>query len=878
MARSGSESLFKKNTKLESYLKRNLTDEAFERVRAYESCIVVSEKENKAFKYVILGDESIYLTENPPKNLQESVHLKDIVAVELVNDFPEFLSGEERENTQHLAVTFWTTESGKRRSLRKGRKSPRLGSVSDLHGDRSNASTPLGYISSQESTNWSEDYGYATQSMSSLQISRPDSRGSIGSNGKPSGIKKKKNRLVLGDSSDETLLKSLKEEMEEEGLEDIEENDGLSNSFSSSLQRTSSYKKRELPDPASSKSVFTNKDSDQSSQRGVNGENLSLSGSVRSNRPLPQMAPKNNAFESFKSPTSQTIVNDTSEEKSAVNIGVDHSNDPRVIGTVEVDDEKPTFCCSKLNCFKNTKNQIFPFCSKKDAILEDSVKSANMLDSKESSYPEKEKNPLPDITLDTSSQEISALGSKGQRGSVPSLHEATRSRRSSITSNLRPPSRSGTPALESEPTFTRSVRLFHRDPTFLGNLVNASYSDLGGSVNGLSAVGLEIPEKRKTILNIYLLNLHSPMLMLIRSAWSNYLIRLTMMQDSEYEKVFKSSVVRGPHNQRSERKKKREKMEMLFSQLKRELLNQENTMEETFNLLNELRVATERNFALKKMFWKNSDMFLFLVRQLQRYLPKSPINIQTDHGKLQRVDEFELVILLTEILSLMFRESEIIPARIQTLKAERGKYVLDLLMVLTCSPEIPEKFSVPSRSTVSVGGSFKGGDSMNTNVDEEIERQLVQFTKTGLASVYELFLMAKQANWGYSEGNFFNIGWMVKVLEEIRTTEKFVDRVIQQMLKLLGPGRREPLNPSEGVLLYTQFSVLQTFLQYSPRIAAFIRSNYMEEFKYFVQIPAVTKKLPVAYPISVIIMPLIEAVMSKVLEKPTVAFPKSPRE
>ncbi|OWF37764.1 uncharacterized protein C12orf56-like isoform X2 [Mizuhopecten yessoensis] len=868
MARSGSESLFKKNTKLESYLKRNLSDEAFERVRAYESCIVVSEKENKAFKYVILGDESIYLTENPPKNLQESVYLKDIVAVELVNDFPEFLSGEERENTQHLSVTFWTTESVKRRSFKKGRKSPRLGSVSDLHGDRSNASTPLGYMS-QESTNWSDDYGYATQSLSSLQVSRPDSRGSIGSNGKPTSIKKKKNRLVLGDSSDETLLKSLKEEMEEDGLEDIEENDGLSNSFSSSLQRTSSNKKRELPDPANSKSAFTNKDSDQSSQKGVSGETISLSGSVRSNRPLPPMVPKTAAFETLASPPSQTIVSNSSVEKSTINVGVDHSDDTRVIGTVEADDETPTCCCSKLFCFKNGKNQIFPFCSKKDATLEDSVKNANMLDSKESSYPEK--IPLPDITLDSSSHEISALGSKGQRGSVPSLHEATRSRRSSITSNLRPPSRSGTPALESEPTFTRSVRIFHRDSAFLGNLANASYSDLGGSVNGLSAVGVEIPEKRKTILNIYLLNLHSPMLMLIRSAWSNYLIRLTMMLDPEYEKVFKSSVVRGSHNQR-------EKMEMLFSQLKRELLNQENTMEDTFNLLNELRVATERNFALKKMFWKNADMFLFLVRQLQRYLPKSPINIHTDHGKLQRVDEFELVILLTEMLSLMFRESEIIPARIQTLRAERGKYVLDLLMVLTCSPEIPNKFSVPTRSTMSVGGSFKGGDGMSMDVDAEIEKQLVQFTKTGLAAVYELFLMAKQANWGYSEGNFFNIGWMVKVLEEIRTTEKFVDRVIQQMLKLLGPGRREVLNPVEGVLLYTQFSVIQTFLQYSPRLAAFIRSNYMEEFKYFVQIPAVSKKLPGAYPISVIIMPLIEAVMSKVLEKPTVAFPKSPRE
>lgn len=50
----------------------------------------------------------------------------------------------------------------------------------------------------------------------------------------------------------------------------------------------------------------------------------------------------------------------------------------------------------------------------------------------------------------------------------------------------------------------------------------------------------------------------------------------------------------------------REKMEALFNQLKRELLNLENTMEDSFNLLNELRVATERNFALKKMFWKVS--------------------------------------------------------------------------------------------------------------------------------------------------------------------------------------------------------------------------------------------------------------------------------
>lgn len=74
----------KKNSKLESFLFRKLPEHKYERIRGYESCVVVSEKENKAFKYVVLGDEWIYLTENPPKTIQESVALGDVISVELV--------------------------------------------------------------------------------------------------------------------------------------------------------------------------------------------------------------------------------------------------------------------------------------------------------------------------------------------------------------------------------------------------------------------------------------------------------------------------------------------------------------------------------------------------------------------------------------------------------------------------------------------------------------------------------------------------------------------------------------------------------------------------------------------------------------------------
>ncbi|XP_062620240.1 uncharacterized protein C12orf56-like isoform X3 [Saccostrea cucullata] len=675
MARGNTDVLFKKNSKLESFLKRTLPEEAFERVRGYEACIIVTEKENKGFKYCVLDDEYIYQAENPPKSredLQVMVPLKEIISVDLVNDFPDFLSGEERTNTQHIQVFHWTSDQIKKRSLRKSKKSPRTGSLSDLHGDRSNASTPLENISIQEGSNWSEDYGYITQSTSSLQInsSRPESRGSVSSSQglkssgrdiKTSSLKKKKR---IGEGMEDSVLKALKEEMEDGQLEDMDDLDGVfAASYTSILHSTRGSKSKE-----------------------GSGQRRSL----------------------------------------------DH----------------------------------------RESI---------------------------DTTLSQS-----------------------------------------------------------------GNLGMASVSDFGSSIIRVNTL-LAPEERKKTSVSIYLLNLQSPMLMLIRSAWNNYLIKHTLNIDLDYEKSFKSGAIRsGPVQRRSSLK--REKMEGLFNALKRDLLNPDNTMEDTFSLLTELKTATEKNFTLKKLFWKNADMFLFLVRQTMRYLPKSPVNVNTEHGRVQRADELELVILLTEILSLMFRESEIIPARIQTLKADRGKAIFDLIRLLICNPEVPEKMAAPSKSTQNLQAT-----------DEEIKKQIDEFRKSALLALFEIFLMARQANWGNREASFFNISWVIKTMEEMRMTEAFVENVIDQMMKFIGPSRKDALMPQEAVTLYVQFSVLQTFLHYSPKISGFIRSHYLEEFKYFVQVPVVMKKLPQSYPICMITMSLIESVTNKVLDQGTSIFPKSPR-
>ncbi|KAL6057973.1 hypothetical protein STEG23_015841 [Scotinomys teguina] len=72
------------NSRLDAFLRRHLPPKVYDAVRAYEPCIVVSDAEKHTFRYVVLSDRLIYLTENPPKSIRRVVALRDVVAIDLV--------------------------------------------------------------------------------------------------------------------------------------------------------------------------------------------------------------------------------------------------------------------------------------------------------------------------------------------------------------------------------------------------------------------------------------------------------------------------------------------------------------------------------------------------------------------------------------------------------------------------------------------------------------------------------------------------------------------------------------------------------------------------------------------------------------------------
>ncbi|XP_017296790.1 uncharacterized protein C12orf56 homolog [Kryptolebias marmoratus] len=110
MARTGSGSgsllLTRRNARLDSFLKRTAARGLYERIRAYEPCVVVSDAVGRAYMHAVLSDERVYLTEFPPRALTEAVSFGRVRDIELVNDLPGFLSAKDRERCQHIRITY----------------------------------------------------------------------------------------------------------------------------------------------------------------------------------------------------------------------------------------------------------------------------------------------------------------------------------------------------------------------------------------------------------------------------------------------------------------------------------------------------------------------------------------------------------------------------------------------------------------------------------------------------------------------------------------------------------------------------------------------------------------------------------------------------
>ncbi|KAM6153541.1 uncharacterized protein C12orf56 homolog isoform 2-T2 [Erethizon dorsatum] len=277
-----------------------------------------------------------------------------------------------------------------------------------------------------------------------------------------------------------------------------------------------------------------------------------------------------------------------------------------------------------------------------------------------------------------------------------------------------------------------------------------------------------------------------------------------------------------------------------FSQLKSQLFLKDNTLRKILCLVMELKVAAQKNFILKRLFWKTSDLFYFLVNKLHEYLPE-PRDKNTLHNKSQRADELVACIEIIQTLGLMFRETEIESSRLNTLAAKKGT-LFNLLVILISKPQVPK--SCPVFDIHLVADSTLAEMSF----DAELQKLILEYTDKATALLYELLLVFQQGNLGLGSTTFA-ISWMMSFLQSCPPIITFVASIVKRVVKGLSASF-QLLSPCQAVLLYQQFYILKSCLQYSKTLAEYIRNDYSEEFRYFIHMPALKKRLPLCYPIT----------------------------
>ncbi len=689
MARNNTEQQAKSNNKLEAFLKRNLDSDSFERIRAHDACLVCSSKEDKAFKFVILSDEWIYLSENPPKNLYETIHLKDLTSVELINDFPEFLSGSERENAQHLILKYLTNEPEKKAKQKSnGKKRTKNKGGLDTTAT-SDPETPRSSRSSKPQDTLIRPY--SCQSLSAR------------------------------DTREQKLLTARR-------------------NLSSTSLDTALLSTRSAPSDSTSVTAGSPRPSQSAS---------------------PLLKPKSIIKETKKKLPDSPL---TKQKKTRpLPPSKDNEDDGEMIqGTVDFYLDTPPITISPPD-----QSEL-----KLDLTQLQSDESDDETSAADDSTSWIDKN----LSVSTDGEQL--LDNSEDSG-VGSFHEAT--------------------------------------------------------------------------IHLYVMSGVSKIFMLIKAAQTNYLIRATREEDEEF--VIRTTCITPRGAQLS-----REKLELLFRQLKEEMIHPALPIEGVFHLITELKVALQRNFALKKIFWKTPDVFLFFLRQMKKYLPQSPMKYRpeaADRYIHARADEIELVIQVLETMAIALRETDIIPSRVQLLRSSGGQHTKQLLSLLVCSPQLlPEQISSSCLDP-------------STDIHGELQTLLKEHLEISATVMFEVLMVAEQANWTDAADDKISLsmGWMINYIAAQDGAWSFINNLVLDMLSKVSSKDLSTMNPDETVLLYQQLYVLKGMVDCSDQIMSYLRNNFYEEFKYYVQMVVIEAKLPKTYLLRPHILRLLSALAKAVLQK-----------
>ncbi|XP_078098764.1 uncharacterized protein C12orf56 homolog [Sander vitreus] len=348
-------------------------------------------------------------------------------------------------------------------------------------------------------------------------------------------------------------------------------------------------------------------------------------------------------------------------------------------------------------------------------------------------------------------------------------------------------------------------------------------------------------EEHEAELHLYAISRTSRLYLHIQSSWNSFIIRSTLLLDTLYRG--RCSTLSDSSSRKQLPAISCEQTAHLFGQLSSELLQEGIRVESLYLLLQELRTAAHHNIALRRLFWKSSEVCVFLVQTLEETLHgcQSLSGVHTE-------DQLLLSTLVVQTLAAMFRETDVEPARLNLLSAKKGALASRMLLALICDAELKTQ-------------------NQRSLVDCELQALLAEYLDAACSLLFELLLLGHEASRCSSADNFLSVGWILCVLQPHPHLLSFISYQAQQVVLVLSDRQESFLSPFQSVLLFQRCRLLLACLQYNSQLAQHLRSHFKEEFRYSVKLSCAQEKLPPHYPISQPTLRLVQQILTLILHR-----------
>ncbi|XP_037552056.1 uncharacterized protein C12orf56 homolog [Nematolebias whitei] len=313
--------------------------------------------------------------------------------------------------------------------------------------------------------------------------------------------------------------------------------------------------------------------------------------------------------------------------------------------------------------------------------------------------------------------------------------------------------------------------------------------------------------EREAELHLYAVCQTSRLYLQLQSCWNSFLIRSTLLLDPLYRRRSAASPDSFSLEQTAH----------LFSQVSSELLQDGVGVEDLHLLLQELSTSAQRNVALRRLFWRSSEVCFSLVQTLEDCLQGQ----QSLGGA--TTDQLLLSSLIVQTLTATLAEMQVEEATVSLLLAKKGILLSRMLLALICDPQM---------------------ESRGSPTDAELQASLSEYLDAACSLLFELLLFGYQSSRCSSAENFVSVGWILRVLQPHPHLLPFIRYQAQQVVQVLSGLQGSFLGPARSVLLFQRCRLLLTCLQHDSQLALHLQTHFREEFRYFVTPSCAEKLLP----------------------------------